>query len=147
MAFIPKDAIWYLAQVVLEINVEGESRNVVHVNYILVRADSAENAYDKAVRLGTQHESQYLNGKGQEVRIRFRGLRNLTVVYEALEDGAEILYEEKVGLTEEELADLVKSKACLGIFAPDQASRGPDYGSEEIRREAENLAESSGSTS
>jgi hypothetical protein len=42
MAFIPKAAIWYIAQVVLEITVEGETRNVVHIDYMLIRADSPE---------------------------------------------------------------------------------------------------------
>ena len=37
MAFIPRDAIWYIAEVVLEITVEGATENVVHIDYLLVR--------------------------------------------------------------------------------------------------------------
>jgi len=38
MGFIPKDAKWYLAHIVEEIRVEGDHRNVVHTNQILVRS-------------------------------------------------------------------------------------------------------------
>jgi hypothetical protein len=40
MAYIPKDAKWYIAELVMEFQIEGESRNVVHVNIVLIRADS-----------------------------------------------------------------------------------------------------------
>ena len=36
----PKDARWYLADVVVEHTVEGDPRNVVHVNVHLIEADS-----------------------------------------------------------------------------------------------------------
>jgi len=104
MAFIPKDAVWYIAQVVLEITVEGEAQNVVHINYLLVRAGSPEEAYEKALRLGAEHETTYRNEAKKEVRVLFRGLRDLTVVYEGLEHGAELLYEEKVSVSQEALA-------------------------------------------
>ena len=141
MAFIPKDAVWYIAQVVLEVVVEGEGRNVVHTNYLLVRAESPDEAYEKALRLGGEHESTYLNENKKRVRIGFRGLRNLTVVYEPLEDGAELLYEETVGMSREDLEGLIRPKESLGIFKPIQRSPGPDYGSEEIRHEARRLVD------
>ena len=53
MGYIPEDAKWYLADLVEEITVEGDPRNVVHTNMTLVRADSPEEAYQKAVQLGT----------------------------------------------------------------------------------------------
>jgi hypothetical protein len=40
MGYIPTDAKWYLADIVMEITIQGDSRNVVHVNTTLVRADS-----------------------------------------------------------------------------------------------------------
>jgi hypothetical protein len=51
MGFVPEGAEWYLAQVVIEFVVEGDARNVVHVNYLLVRAQSPDEAYQKALRL------------------------------------------------------------------------------------------------
>lgn len=140
MAFIPKDASWYIAQEVLEITVEGNDQNVVHINYLLIQAESPEEAYEKALRLGSQHETAYLNEGKERVKIAFRGLRNLTIVYEGLEDGAELLYEEKVGVSQESLEALIQPKNDLGIFRPIEKNPGPDYGSEEIRREAKTLA-------
>jgi hypothetical protein len=144
MAFIPKGARWYIAQVVVELTVAGDARNVVHVNYLLVGADSPQEAYEKALRLGREHETTYLNANMKEVRARFCGLRNLAVVYDALEDGAELLYEEKVGLSQNELQALTKPMESLAVFRPVQEGQGPDYGSEEIRREAKKLSESGG---
>jgi Domain of unknown function (DUF4288) len=140
MAFIPNGATWYIAQVVLEITVENESQNVVHINYLLVQAESPEHAYEKALRLGSEHETTYLNEDKQRVTIAFRGLRNLTVIYEPFEQGAEILYEEKVDVSPEELHLLVRPKDSLGIFRPIERSPGPKYGSEEIRQEARKRA-------
>ena len=71
MAFIPRDAIWYIAEVVLEITVEGATENVVHIDYLLVRADSPDDAYEKALRLGREHEATYLNSDKKEVKISF----------------------------------------------------------------------------
>jgi hypothetical protein len=45
MGFLAKVAKWYLADIVEEIRVEGDRRNVVHTNLILVRADSPNEAY------------------------------------------------------------------------------------------------------
>jgi hypothetical protein len=111
---------------------------------MLIRAESPEEAYEKALHLGAQHESAYFNRDRKEVRTIFRGLRNLTVVYDSLEHGAELLYEEMVGVSAEAIADLVRPKESLGVFKPIERSRGPDYGSEEIEREARSLIESGG---
>ena len=141
MAFIPNDTIWYIAQVVLEITVEGESQNVVHVNYLLVRAESPAEAYDKALRLGFDHETTYMNQRGKRVRIVFRGLHNLTAVYEPLEHGAELLYEETLGLSQDNLDSLVAHKESLGVFRSIEKNPGPDYASAEIQGEARRIVE------
>jgi hypothetical protein len=140
MAFIPRGAIWYIAEVVLEITVEGATQNVVHINYLLVRAESPEDAYEKALRLGAEHETTYLNDDKKEVEIFFRGLRNLTIIYEPLEHGAELLYEEKLGLSKEAIDGLVQPRERLSVFKPIEKSLGPDYASAEILREARKLA-------
>ncbi len=54
MGFIPADARWYLADVVLEHRVEGGTENLVYVNTHLIEASSPDAAYDKAVALGLQ---------------------------------------------------------------------------------------------
>jgi hypothetical protein len=118
MAFIPEGARWYLADLVLEHLIEGDPHNVVHVNTHLVEADSPEEAYRKAIDLGKSGEMQYANTDGRQVTVRFRGLRNLNVIHEELEDGAELTYEEEVGVPEAVLASWLTEKKDLGVFAP-----------------------------
>jgi hypothetical protein len=143
MGYVPKDAKWYLAQIIKEITVEGEPNNVVHVNWVLIRADSPDEAYEKAIEQGAGGEgSPYLNPKGQMVRSAFRGLRGLDVIYDDLEDGAEITYEEKIGIPEDEIAAMVRLRDRLEVFLPYDPTPPPgrpDYTSKEILEEAEAL--------
>jgi hypothetical protein len=119
MPRIPIDTKWYLAELVMEFDVAGE-RPLVHVNTTLIRADSPDEAYQKARHFGEGGESEYTNTDGNSVRIKFRGLRNLLPIYETLEDGAEILYEEISGLSNAEISKLVRDKSELAIFQHDR---------------------------
>lgn len=66
----------------------------------------------------------------RRVSIRFRGLRNLDVIYGALEHGCEIMYQEKLGVSEKGLRKLVRSKSELEVFMPVRGR--PDFSSKEI---------------
>ena len=72
MGYIPKGAKWYLADIVQQITVEGDPRNVVHKNLVLIRADSPEEAYEKAMDLGVAGEASWENIDGNRVTFRFR---------------------------------------------------------------------------
>jgi hypothetical protein len=52
MGFVPKNAEWYLAEIVEELTVADDPRNVVWRNLTLVHANSPEDAYEQALRLG-----------------------------------------------------------------------------------------------
>ena len=128
MGYVPNEARWYLADVVLEHRIEGDSRNVVHVNRHLVGAATPEQAYRKALALGRAAEAEYLNTEHKSVRVIFRGLRELNVIHEELEDGAELAYEELVGVAEEQLRRQIQPKRKLGVFAPRRVKAGvPNY--------------------
>ena len=128
MAYIPKVARWYLADVVLEHAVEGDPRNLVHVNLHLIEAESPERAYEKAIALGRASEQVYANPDGREVRVTFRGLRDLNVVHEELEDGAELTYEEASGVAEDRLSTWLRAKEQLSVFSERHPKRNlPDY--------------------
>jgi hypothetical protein len=116
MPFIPEDAKWYLADIVLEITVEGEDGNIVHINLTLIRADSPEEAYDRAIQVGKESEFTDKNLQGQTIKTTFRGLRNLHVIYEELEDGSEILYEEHLNISREQLNIFIRPKHELSVF-------------------------------
>jgi hypothetical protein len=131
MAYIPKDAKWYIADLVMECQIEGEPRNVVHINIVLVRADSPEEAFQKAEELGKEGENSYLNPNNQQVIWLYRGLRDLQVIHDELEDGAELMYEEKIGISEDEVQAIVRAKSQLNVFKPYKPRdiSKPDYSS------------------
>ncbi|QNI31220.1 DUF4288 domain-containing protein [Alloacidobacterium dinghuense] len=132
MAYIPEDAEWYLAEIILEICVEDDPRNVVHINVVLIHATNPEEAYDKAMKRGKTEEQTYENQQGKSVVSIFKGLRDLLVIHDKLEDGAELSYKEQIGLTKEQVSSLITPKHQLGIFAPVEQIDKPDYAAGDI---------------
>lgn len=131
MGSIPPDARWYYADLVMEITVEGDPRNVVHVNTCLIEADSPEQAYEKANALGRDSEYEDVNPLGKKVHVVFRGLGEFDVIHDPLEDGAELFYSETVGLSEDELRQWVTPKDKLNAFrSPTFKGHVPNYSSE-----------------
>jgi hypothetical protein len=137
MGFIPEGARWYVAQLVLAIAVGRRKTVTVHVNTVLVRADSPTEAHDKALALGRGEELRYQNARGEQVRFKFLGLRELTVVHDELEHGCELLFSERLGRTMSQAKALVSLRSSLGVFAPRVPSQAPDYMSGELRKELE----------
>jgi hypothetical protein len=132
MAYIPPDARWYIAEIVVRFQVQGDPRAVVHVNLCLIEASEPAIAYRKALALGKAAETTYLNPKGRKVSIEFLGLRYLNVVHDRLEHGAELLYHEYVGLTVAAARKLVTRRKNLSVFRPLERPSGPDYSSAEV---------------
>lgn len=132
MAFIRKNAKWYVAEIVEEIRAQGSRRNVVHTNQTLVRADSPNEAFEKATALGRQGNATYKNPGGKAITIRFRGLKDLNVVHEKLGHGAEIGFRRAVGVSEGKIKSWIVSKNKLGAFAPLKPQPEPDYASAEV---------------
>ncbi|MGH9767019.1 MAG: DUF4288 domain-containing protein [Blastocatellia bacterium] len=132
MAYIPKDAKWYLAWIVQEITVEGDPRNIIHINEILIRADSPDDAYVRALELGKQAEMTYENPDGQRVVSAFLGLQDLQVIHDELEHGAELSYREKIDVSDEEIERMISAKDELGVFLLIESSEHPNYMPNEI---------------
>ena len=61
MGFVPKDAQWYLAEIVQELTVAEDLRNVVWHNLTLIHASSPDDAYERAIALGKLGDTEYLN--------------------------------------------------------------------------------------
>ena len=132
---------WYIAEIVIEILVENDPRNVVHVNTVLVKAADDEDAYQKALKLGYRWNGKpYLNPAGKLVRMRLVGLRGLDHVYDKLTHGCELMYEEHVRVSQKRLSALVTKKSDLNLFrrkAGGNDHNRPDYSSGEIARDYE----------
>lgn len=136
MAHVPKDAEWFLADLVQEIRVSGSRRNIVHINYVIIHARSPEAAYARAMSIGNRSAMSYENLHGKKVTIRFRGLGNLDVIYDPLGDECEIMYREKLGVTEKGIRKMVRPKRKLEVFMPIRERPGrPDFSSQEVMNE------------
>ncbi len=132
MGYIPPDAKWYLAEIVEKISVEGDPRLVIHTNSVLVRADSPDEAYDKAVELGTAAQVSYENPDGKRVAITYCGLRDLNGIHGELEHGTELIYSEKLNMGPTAIQQYISSNEELGVFAPREVSRGLNYISKDV---------------
>lgn len=82
MADSPEMARWYIAELIEELILDGNVRNVVHRKTRVIFADSAEDAYEKALSLSTEHEITYLNQMHKSAQTRFWGLSELNLVEE-----------------------------------------------------------------
>ena len=120
--WIPEDAKWYLAEIVMETKFDGDYDNLIENNLTLVRADSPEDAYLKALLLGQESELIYDNTDGEKVTVLFRGLHNLHVIHDELEHGGEILYEKYERVSDDTLAKMITPKELLAVFAPREVS-------------------------
>ena len=87
------------------------------------------------MRLGAQSAMEYENPQGKRVTVRFIGLAQLIVVYDRLEDGAELLYEEAVGVEKAKIRAMVRRKEDPAVFRPQTPTFRPDYGPAEVFQE------------
>jgi len=130
---------WYVADLVMEITVSGESRNVVHRNLYLVSASTPDEAYQKALKIGSRSEQSYENPHGQRVDFKFRGIAKLdSIIDDTVEDGSELDFVEYVGIPEEQIMQWIRAKESLGAFFrfdPSRRSFDPDYSSGEIMKQ------------
>ena len=130
---------WYLADLVVQLDVEDDPRRVVHINSCLVEAHDADEAHDKAMELGREQEHEYPNPSGRRVRVRFLGLRELVEVFEPLEDGAELTFQERVGLSNLEARRLVARRDQLGVFRTGIPSVAPDYSAGDVMADVDDV--------
>jgi hypothetical protein len=137
MGFVPRDAEWYLAEIVQELTVANDPRNIVWRNLTLIHGESPDDAYEQALHLGRSGDTEYLNPAGKLVTIRFRGLSFLDVIHDPLEHGAELTFQSNVSVAPDDLNRLLLPKERLHLFCPTVKPDGPDVASSEIVQEVE----------
>ena len=111
----------------------------VHINVVLIRADSPEDAYAKAVEAGTNSQIAYENPEGRRVTISHRGLRDLDVILDELEHGVELSYFEHIETDDAAIQQYVSPKEELGVFAPRKPFHGPNYISKTVMEDLREL--------
>ena len=144
MARRPRKMKWFVADLVMEIKVNGDARNVVHVNTVLIHAEDIEHAYRRSVELGrSQAWKPYSNPAGRKVSTRFVGLGFLGDVSGPLEHGVELVYAEHIGVGKAKLARMVRSKEDL-LMPPEKRKHRnmPDYANGEVAPDYENYLKS-----
>ncbi len=121
-----KNPQWYLAQLIEEQKFE-HGGNLLDVNFALISATSADNAYYLAHDVGRDHETSFLVAGGDDPRkwdeaekqlatIVFHGLRNLSLIGPDLKHGTEMYREKPRLLTEDEIGELVTPKEEQSVF-------------------------------
>jgi len=128
---------WYLATITMVVTIEGQLEKVIHKNLHLIQAGSDDSAYNKAVELGNDSETSYLNSKDQLVDLSFHGLDELEETTELdIYDGVELRFEEFEDVSSEQLNDYISHKTELSVFSSNKRNAGDsnaDYGSKEVR--------------
>lgn len=145
MSIIPKCTRWFYATIIIKIVVEGDPRNVMHANTVLVEARDAEDAYVRALELGDEENRDDVNPLGKRVTFTFVGVSELDEIGPGLDHGTELFFTEKVGLSDDEIAKRVCSKEELHLFRakPERVDK-PDYGSIEVMDEVKKLLRGGG---
>jgi hypothetical protein len=87
-------------------------RCLVWENTRIIRAKTRDEAYAKATKLGSEIGPRETNGGTWS----FLGIADLLPIYEELEDGAEILWNDLGYMSQEKAKSLVSSKKTLPVF-------------------------------
>jgi|SRR5882762_3240235 len=119
LADLWSDRLWYLSYEILYFELENplaQDKCQIWENLILIRAASPEEAYEKAMKHGFDSEDN-VKIDGQKGRCKFKGLKDLVRIYDDLEDGAELVWQE-YELEKNQLETSVKTKQDLHAFKP-----------------------------
>lgn len=94
-----------------ELNNDPEKRFATWENTVIVRAANLDEAYEKVEKIGVEHAEPYKGGlEGIPVQWEYLGIIELLPIYEALEDGAEIMWTSNYPRKLKNLKTMVKQK-------------------------------------
>lgn len=121
-----KNNNWYIVEIIekCEPVIRNENQDLRRVstwgNFHIVKAETPKIAYEKAVKIGKDAEFKFINSDKVEMEWIFVGIGNLIPIYEDIQDGSEIMWEdygfisnrraERFALSEKELLENVKLK-------------------------------------
>jgi hypothetical protein len=92
--------------------ITANSKFPIWVNTRIIKAKNRDHAFSKAMKLSSTGYPMRTNGG----EWRFVGISQLLPIYEDLEDGAEIMWEDRGKLPIKSIKRLAKSKRQLVVF-------------------------------
>jgi hypothetical protein len=119
---------WWMASYIERFEYEDEDKTNLNrrcdawENTIIIQAKDREQAYRKAEKVGRLGEMSYKTTEGRMGAWRYEGLTSLLPIYEGLEDGAEIYWQEHDNRTVRKIKSWVKAKADLEVFDDEEDS-------------------------
>jgi hypothetical protein len=121
-----KNGNWFIVEIIekcepVDRNEKKDLRRVTTWgNHHLIKADSPEKAFDKAVKLGKEKNYKFTNSDKIEMESTFVGIGELLPIYEDIEDGAELMWNDygfisnrrtmKMAYEKKEIIELIKPK-------------------------------------
>jgi hypothetical protein len=110
---------WYISHELLYFHTKRQGPKGLNLtvweNLILLKARNPEDAYRKALKRGRLNE-QSVRIDGEEGYCKFRGLRDLVLVQDELEDGAELEWRE-FRMNGTDLVGMTKRKRQMQAFS------------------------------
>ncbi len=64
----------------------------VHGNYILINAENAKRAYEKAEKIGRENEYEFENTDNVKMKWKFEGISQVLPIYDDIQNGNELFY-------------------------------------------------------
>lgn len=135
---------WFIAAILLrfEYSVVSKRPQSWHVReeYKLVKASDSSRAYLKAEKLGHSVEQiEMADENGRKGHWHFIGLSELIPVYDALSDGAELMYSQYDGLQTSDIKKMLQTKenligASIGLKEPTPPPNAPSADGRRGRR-------------
>jgi Domain of unknown function (DUF4288) len=119
---------WYVASLLMRFEWYDEDHDnldrqcLAWENQILIKADTPEEAYAKALKRGQSDAGEEMWKADNETRKgiwKFEGFTSLLPVYDELEDGSEITWTKHENKSVEKIQSLVKAKEELESFCTD----------------------------
>ena len=113
---------WWVASYIERFEPENENsenpnrRCLAWENTIIIKAKNREVAFSKAEKVGKLGNGIVSTVKGRKGVWRYEGLTSLLAIYEELEDGAEILWNEHKNVSMKSVKSRVKNKDQLETF-------------------------------
>jgi len=109
---------WYLVEIIERCVPDNEDtrplrRSIVYGNFHLIKADSIEQAYDKADKIGKEGSYIFKNASKKDMKWEYIGIGDLLPIYEDIEDGAELMFTDYGFISVKRSENLVKPKAEL----------------------------------